>query len=251
LDSIGSPILCTQPRRLAVVAVATYVAKQRVEARLGKEVGYHVGQDKMANHETGLLFATAGILLEELKGQGLHALTKYKVVIIDECHERSCESELVLTIIKQFMIANPRSNLRLVLMSATFNHNLYTSFFHGVPGCEYVDTITLQTAESIDAFYSKVQTHYLEDISRMLASSVAEHTADYMTYCNAMKCDPMVELDGSGGGKALSHQLLLCIMSLVNHLHCDESPDSIFLVFAPTYRKSLTIDCCLQKFHCI
>jgi hypothetical protein len=136
-------------------------------------------------------------------------------------------------------------------MSATFNHNLYTSFFHGVPGCEYVDTITLQTAESIDAFYSKVQTHYLEDISRMLASSVAEHTADYMTYCNAMKCDPMVELDGSGGGKALSHQLLLCIMSLVNHLHCDESPDSIFLVFAPTYRKSLTIDCCLQKFHCI
>ena len=83
LDGIGGPVLTTQPRRLAVVAVASYVAKQR-GAILGEEVGYHVGQDRMANHETKLLYATAGVLLEELKGHGLNALTKYKVVIIDE-----------------------------------------------------------------------------------------------------------------------------------------------------------------------
>jgi HrpA-like RNA helicase len=162
--------LCTQPRRLAVFAVATHVAKQR-NVVLGEEVGYHVGQDRVANFngkETGLTFATAGILLEELRVHGLDAVDKYKVVIIDECHERSTESDLCLTIIKEFMVAYPRSKLRLVLMSATFDHARYTNFFRGVPGCEYVDTITLQTAESINAFYTNVDTLYLEDVTRML-----------------------------------------------------------------------------------
>ena len=85
IDGIGSPILCTQPRRLAVVAVASYVAKQR-GAILGEdEVGYHVGQDRLATKDTKLVFCTAGVLLEELKARGLNALTKYKVVVIDEC----------------------------------------------------------------------------------------------------------------------------------------------------------------------
>ncbi|KAL7543042.1 hypothetical protein ACHAXR_012343 [Thalassiosira sp. AJA248-18] len=236
LDGIGNPILCTQPRRLAVVAVSSYVAKQRGVVLGEDEVGYHVGQDRMANNDTKLVFATAGVLLEELKGNGLKALTKYKVVIIDECHERSCESDLVLTIIREFMVHHPMSKLRLVLMSATFNHSLYSSFFRGVPGCEYVDTITLQTAESIDAFYSKVQTYYLEDISRMLARSKCVSRENFMNYLLDMKDDPMGELSGTDDGKALSYDLLTCIMSLVNHLHEQESPDAIFLVFAPTYR---------------
>ena len=81
LDSFGPPILCTQPRRLAVFAVATHVAKQR-NVVLGEEVGYHVGQDRVADFngkETGLTFATAGILLEELRVHGLDAVDKYKV----------------------------------------------------------------------------------------------------------------------------------------------------------------------------
>ena len=241
LDGIGGPVLTTQPRRLAVVAVASYVAKQR-GATLGEEVGYHVGQDRMANHETKLLYATAGVLLEELKGNGLKALTKYKVVIIDECHERSCESDLVLTIIKEFMIAHPRSDLRLVLMSATFNHGQYSSFFRGVPGCDYVDTIPIQTANSVDAFYSRVQTYYLEDIAKMLDRSPYADEDDYLDYCFGMR-NPTEELSAADGGKALTQQLLNCIMSLVNYLHTQESPDSIFLVFSPTYRKSMWFWC--------
>lgn len=84
LDDIGSPILVTQPRRLAVVAVATYVAKQRGVVLGEDEVGYHVGQDRLATHDTQLVFSTAGVLLEELKARGLNALTQYKVVVIDE-----------------------------------------------------------------------------------------------------------------------------------------------------------------------
>lgn len=84
LEGIGPPILCTQPRRLAVVAVASYVAKQRNVILGEDEVGYHVGQDKMSTQDTQLVYATSGVLLKELKTHGLDAITKYKLVIIDE-----------------------------------------------------------------------------------------------------------------------------------------------------------------------
>jgi HrpA-like RNA helicase len=235
LDEFGSPILCTQPRRLAVVAVSTHVASQRGSV-LGEEIGYHVGQDRVANRQTGLLFATAGILLEELKGNGLEALTRYKVVLIDECHERSCESDLCLTIIKEFMMAYPRCKLRLILMSATFNHFKYTNFFRGVPGCEYVDTITIQTANSIDMFYSRVETFYLESITKMLSRS-GNYNDEIQEYCTDMKFDPMQELTSNESGKLLSGNLLEVIRSLAEYLHKIEALDKIFLIFTPTYRK--------------
>lgn len=131
--------LCTQPRRLAVVGVSTHVAKQR-NTTLGQEVGYHIGQTHLTTNKTKLIFATADILLEELRCNGIDALTKCKVVLIDECHERSPESDLCLTIIKSFMKGNRNVRLRVALMSATFNHGRYASYFDGVSGCETIDT---------------------------------------------------------------------------------------------------------------
>lgn len=245
LDGFGSPILCTQPRRLAVVAVSSHVAEQRGGV-LGEEVGYHVGQDRFASKQTGLLFATAGILLEELKANGLDALTRYKAVLIDECHERSCESDLCLTIIKEFMMAYPRCKLRLILMSATFNHDRYTSFFRGVPGCEYVDTITIQTANNLDVFYTRVETFYLESITKMLSRS-GNYTEEIDNYCTDMKNDPLRELTSNESGKLLSGNLLEVIRSLAEYLHRIEAEGKIILIFTPTYRQLEQIYFYLQE----
>jgi len=57
-----------------------------------------------------IVFETAGILLEELRTNGVAALARYKVVVLDEVHERSVESDLVLTCAKQLMLRN--SNIR-------------------------------------------------------------------------------------------------------------------------------------------
>lgn len=233
LDHFGGIILCTQPRRLAVVAVSTHVAKQRNTA-LGNEVGYHIGQTRLSTHKTGLLFATAGILLEELRSNGIDALSKYKVVLIDECHERSAESDLCLTIIKSFMRGHPNVKLRVVLMSATFNHGRYASYFDGVPGCEIIDAITLETAGSIDAFYSRVSTFYLGDIMKMIPTEVRD---DYLyDFEREMRLDPDSELAGDDKGKTLSFSLLMLLTILVLTLHKEEESDAIFLIFAPTYR---------------
>lgn len=52
-----------------------------------------------------IVFKTAGVLLDEMRDKGMAAL-KYKVIILDEVHERSVESDLVLVCVKQLMLKN-------------------------------------------------------------------------------------------------------------------------------------------------
>lgn len=61
-------------------------------------------------HRSKIVFKTAGVLLEELRDKGMKAL-KYKAIILDEVHERSVESDLVLVCLKQFLMKN--NDLRL------------------------------------------------------------------------------------------------------------------------------------------
>jgi HrpA-like RNA helicase len=239
----GLPILCTQPRRLAVVAIANHVAKQRrltnpTTTSDDLEVGYHVGQKNHSSNSTKLLFVTAGILLEELRCNGADTvLSKYKCILIDECHERSAESDLCLAMIKTYLSVKGRQNkstIKIILMSATFHHGRYRSFFQSIPGCEDIDTITLETVESINA--RQIETFYLEDIVRnFVDDDPLEHSALERT----MRLDPMVDLlggDRGDGGKSLSTDLVKLIRSLVIHLDYKEPVNASFLIFAPTYR---------------
>lgn len=69
-------VICTQPRRLAVVTIAERVASER-GCTLGSEVGYVIGQRSMLSggNATRLQFTTAGSLLERLRTKGESALT--------------------------------------------------------------------------------------------------------------------------------------------------------------------------------
>jgi HrpA-like RNA helicase len=71
-----------------------------------------------------IVFKTAGVLLDELREKGTNAL-KYKVIILDEVHERSVESDLVLVCLKQFLMRNNDLRLTfsfLLFLVAFFTH---------------------------------------------------------------------------------------------------------------------------------
>ena len=223
--------MCTQPRRLAVVAVANRVAELRQVPLGGLEVGYHVGQSNHSLSNTQLLFTTAGILLEELRANAIEALTKYKVIILDECHERSPENDLVLAVCRNMIMEKAGQKIRLVLMSATFDHTRYRQYFSNLD--QPVDTITLESANALDAFHERVQTFYLEDVMSLLSPiERTKHNAFY----EETRIDPDAELQGDDGGKSLSIGLLNLIRSLVLHLDVEEKPTGVFVIFAPTYR---------------
>ncbi|XP_058449185.1 putative ATP-dependent RNA helicase DHX57 [Malaya genurostris] len=121
-------IICTQPRRLSAIGVAERVAEERVE-RIGNTVGYQIRLENKISTSTRLTFCTTGILLRRLQSEP--TLDNVTHIIVDEVHERSEESDFLLLILKELL--EKRRDLKVILMSATLNSNLFSSYFGDVP----------------------------------------------------------------------------------------------------------------------
>ncbi|KAF3614940.1 hypothetical protein FXO38_35396, partial [Capsicum annuum] len=112
-------IICTQPRRISVMAVSERVAAERGEL-LGETVGYKVRLEGVKGRDTQLLFCTTGILLRRLLvDRNLKGITH---VIVDEIHERGMNEDFLLIVLKDLLPRRPE--LRLILMSATLDAEL-------------------------------------------------------------------------------------------------------------------------------
>lgn len=121
-------IICTQPRRLSAIGVAERVAAERLD-RIGQLVGYQIRLENKISNSTRLSFCTTGILLRRLASDPL--LGNVTHVIVDEVHERSEESDFLLLILKH--ILRERKDLKVILMSATLNAQLFSDYFGGAP----------------------------------------------------------------------------------------------------------------------
>lgn len=218
LEENMEPILCTQPRRFAVVAVAKMVAKSR-NCEVGSEVGFHIGHSKVVSPRSKIVFKTAGVLLDEMREKGLNALN-YKVIILDEVHERSVESDLVLVCVKQFLLKN--NDLRVVLMSATADITRYKDYFKDLGRGERVEVLAIPSSGQKTIFQRRVS--YLEQVTDLLGIS----SELLSRYCSA-PFPAMAEAD-------IKHEVHMLIHDLVLHIHENE-PDveKSILVFLPTY----------------
>lgn len=123
--SEGNVIACTQPRRVAATSVATRVA-QEVGTVLGEEVGYTIRFEDVSDKEkTRIRYMTDGMLFREILIDPL--LTRYSVVMIDEAHERSLYTDLLLGVLKK--IRRKRPSLRLIVSSATLDARAFHEYF--------------------------------------------------------------------------------------------------------------------------
>lgn len=117
-------IAITQPRRVACMSVAQQVAKEQ-QCNVGELVGYSCRFNTKQSQKTRLLFMTDGILLRMLLGDPL--LSRFDCIILDEVHERSLRTDMLLGCIKLILVKRP--NLRIVVMSATLDSNLFAQYF--------------------------------------------------------------------------------------------------------------------------
>ncbi|KAM7268166.1 hypothetical protein ACFE04_010332 [Oxalis oulophora] len=140
-------IICTQPRRISAMSVSERVAAERGE-KIGESVGYKVRLEGMRGRDTHLLFCTTGVLLRRLLvDRSLKGVTH---VIVDEIHERGMNEDFLLIVLKELLPRRP--DLRLILMSATLNAELFSSYFGGAPMMH------------IPGFTYPVREHFLENI---------------------------------------------------------------------------------------
>ncbi|XP_061875352.1 3'-5' RNA helicase YTHDC2 isoform X2 [Colius striatus] len=127
----GTPcrIFCTQPRRLAAVAVAERVAAERRE-KIGQTIGYQIRLESRVSPKTLLTFCTNGILLRTLM-TGDSTLSTVTHVIVDEVHERDRFSDFLL--IKLRDVLQKQTNLKLIISSAALDANLFIRYFGNCP----------------------------------------------------------------------------------------------------------------------
>ena len=122
----GGIIACTQPRKVAAVSLAKHVSTE-MSVRLGTTLGYKMGASGKYCPETKVLYMTDHTLLNECIAD--RDFTNYSCLVIDEAHERSLHTDLLLAFIKQVLPRRP--DLRVVITSATIDPALFNTYFGG------------------------------------------------------------------------------------------------------------------------
>ncbi|OII72721.1 ATP-dependent helicase [Cryptosporidium ubiquitum] len=121
-------IAVTQPRRIAAISLAEYVAKL-LKTKVGNKVGYSVRFKTEVSKYTKIKYLTDGMLIREcvtIKGDR-SPFESYSVIIVDEAHERSIRTDFLLGLLKMELFNG--SKLKVVIMSATFQSSCFENFF--------------------------------------------------------------------------------------------------------------------------
>ncbi|KAL4292087.1 hypothetical protein GQ457_14G009490 [Hibiscus cannabinus] len=237
----GRVIACTQPRRLAVQAVASRVAEE-MGVKLGEEVGYTIRFEDISNSDlTRIKFLTDGVLLREMMDDPL--LSKYSVIMVDEAHERSISTDILLGLLKK--IQKRRPELRLVISSATIEAKSMSNFFLSSKRRRALEGEELRPSLepailSVEGRGFNVQIHYVEEpvkdyvqaiVSTVLLIHDKEPPGDILVFLTGQDdIDAAIKLlteEARGNGKTSSGLIILPLYSGLTRAEQD-------LVFSPT-----------------
>jgi ATP-dependent RNA helicase DDX35 len=92
---------------------------------VGGVVGYAVRFENYTSPQTRIKFCTDGLLVREALADPL--LSRVSVVIVDEAHERSLHTDVLLGLLKK--VQRRRPDLRVIVASATMDAELFRDFF--------------------------------------------------------------------------------------------------------------------------
>ncbi|XP_050287201.1 probable pre-mRNA-splicing factor ATP-dependent RNA helicase DEAH9 isoform X3 [Quercus robur] len=239
----GRVIACTQPRRLAVQSVAARVAEE-MGIKLGEEVGYTIRFEDLTNTNTTMIkFLTDGVLLREMMDDPL--LTKYSVIMVDEAHERSISTDILLGLLKK--IQRRRPELRLIISSATIEAKSMSAFFQaskrrrGLEGEELGPRME-PAILSVEGRGFNVQIHFAEEpvsdyvqgvVSTVLSIHNQEPMGDILVFLTGRDdIDTAVKLlneEAQSNGKKSSGLIVLPLYSGLSRAEQE-------LIFTPTPR---------------
>jgi ATP-dependent helicase HrpA len=118
----------TQPRRIAAVSVAEFIARQ-LKTRIPEIVGYKMRFEDRTDLGTRIKIMTDGILLQEIKAD--YSLSRYGVIMVDEAHERSLNIDFILGLLKQLLAERP--SFKVIVSSATINAEVFSEYFDECP----------------------------------------------------------------------------------------------------------------------
>jgi pre-mRNA-splicing factor ATP-dependent RNA helicase DHX15/PRP43 len=110
------------------MSVAKRVANE-LDVQLGQEVGYSIRFEDVTGPNTILKYMTDGMLLREAMND--HNLSRYSCIILDEAHERTLATDILMGLLKEVALRRP--DLKIVIMSATLDAQKFQRYFNDAP----------------------------------------------------------------------------------------------------------------------
>ncbi|KAI2002831.1 hypothetical protein LOZ39_006536 [Ophidiomyces ophidiicola] len=165
-------VYVTEPRRISAISLAKRVSEELGEGKdaIGTSrslVGYSIRLESKISISTRLVFATTGVVIRMVeRPQEFSEITH---LVLDEVHERTLDTDFLLIILRRLL--HQRSNLKLILMSATVDAKRFSTYLGGapildIPGRTFpVQTKYLEDAIEITKHYSHGESTDLTDES--------------------------------------------------------------------------------------
>ena len=114
----------TEPRRVAAVSMSKRVSTEM--SMSNSVISYQIRYEGNVSNKTAMKFMTDGVLLKEMESDFL--LSKYSVIIIDEAHERSVFTDILIGLLSRVVPLRKKQGkpLKLIIMSATLRIEDFT-----------------------------------------------------------------------------------------------------------------------------
>jgi len=114
----------TEPRRVAAISMSKRVAYEMNLSE--KQVSYQIRYEGNYSPETRIKFMTDGVLLKEVQMDFM--LSRYSVIVIDEAHERSVYTDILIGLLSRIVPLRNKKGmpLKLIVMSATLRVQDFT-----------------------------------------------------------------------------------------------------------------------------
>ncbi|KAI9218311.1 P-loop containing nucleoside triphosphate hydrolase protein [Blastocladiella britannica] len=190
-------IVVTQPRRIAAITNARRVAHE-MDCAIGDRVGYTIRFESVTSSSTRIKYVTDGVLLRELIQDD--SLPQYSVVIIDEAHERTVGTDILLGLLKKCVAR--RSDLKLIIMSATLDAERFSDYYHECPIFQIPGRpFPVEIMYARDTTLAQLQTRYVDQaIETALHIHKNERPGDILVFlCGSHEieraCVEMMALD--------------------------------------------------------
>jgi pre-mRNA-splicing factor ATP-dependent RNA helicase DHX38/PRP16 len=234
----------TQPRRVAAISLAqriglevasrhSHLPDQAHESVCSDVVGYSVRFDDKTGPSTRIKFMTDGVLLREFLSDDM--LDSYSCIIIDEAHERSLFTDVLMALLRK--VAARRSDLKVVVMSATLDASKFAEYFGNCP----VYSISGRTFP-VEIHHSATVVHdYVEAaVQRVLKIHLGGQPGDVLVFmtgqedilvtCSliAERWQELVAKDEAGTGSSALCMDELAVVPLFSLLSGDLQSDALF-----------------------
>ncbi|MEW4369455.1 ATP-dependent helicase HrpB [Paenibacillus kandeliae] len=209
----GRRIIMLEPRRLAAISAARYMAAALGES-VGQTVGYRVALDTRVSERTRIEVVTEGILTRMLQHDP--SLEQAGIIIFDEFHERNLHADLglALTIESRSLL---RDDLRVLVMSATMNPQPVAQLLGDAPiltsaGRNFSVETIYEAGESAFGLYNRPGALMEPKVAAVIWKALSRHEGDMLVFLPGVREIRRVQQELLASNHALLSQTDIAIL---------------------------------------